>query len=97
MTYAEIWEIVQSLPCEPAPPGFIWEYDKWQSGPSYIAWRRMFSKTVDQSDGKMLTAMCCLSIGELELPKEQRDQCARMHQETACMSIIDLCVERGAA
>lgn len=94
LTYNDIHRIVAQLPNEAAPPGFFWEAP-WQSGPSYICWRRLFSNGTDPKDGKMLTAMCTLSVGELELPKEQRDTVARFQQETACMSIVDLALVRG--
>jgi hypothetical protein len=95
MTHNEMWEIAQGLPCVAAPPGFCWDSDGWRSGPTYIAWRRLSSKNADEKSGQILTAMCVLSIGELELPLLERNENARLNQESICASIVNLCVDRA--
>lgn len=94
LTFSDILRIVADLPNDPAPPGFRWEAP-WQSGPSFVCWRRMFSNGVDPADGQMLTVMCNLSIGDLKRPEEERDDIAHLQQETASQSIVDLALTRG--
>ena len=97
MTYDEICAIVHFLPCESAPPGFRWSRPRWESGPQYIAWRYLVSLKGDPRDGTMVGATVTLTFGELKLPKAERDQIARLRQELACASAVDLVIEKNLA